>query len=125
MIGIIVNCCEQYFSSRLQFLDNEVAAVYHKFNCSELLLTDYRKRASDRFSTSGCRRGRSIYCLFVHEDENTAVKVNKYHSALNSWNEVAEIPLGNRKRFRLIFLKNKVYILGGLINSTYTKSVST
>lgn len=100
--------------------------MYQKFNCSGLLFAESRRRASGRFPTIGSRRGRSIYCLFKqqNEAEYSAIKVEKYHSALNSWNEVVEISLGDRKNFGWIFFGNKVYILGGVINSIYVKSVS-
>lgn len=122
MAEVVFHCRKQYSSSRLQFLDDKAVAVYQKLNCFELLLAEYQRRASGQFSPIGSRRGRSIYCFVHHQEEEgcSVVKVEKYHSALNSWSKVAEIPLGFREHFRLILLENKLYVLGGVDDGSGT-----
>lgn len=75
------------------------------------------------------RRCSSIFCLFAgYKDgaaDHSALKIEKYNAVLNRLEVAAEITLGARIYFRVIMQKNRIYILGGLVNGVTVKSVST
>lgn len=70
-------------------------------------------------------------CLFAQEKgfegaEYSAVKIEKYKSELNRFEESVEIKLDDRKHFEIILNENKIYVVGGCNGSAnvYLKSVS-
>lgn len=56
--------------------------------------------------------------------EQSAVKLQRYNSALNAFEDAGDIGLGIRTNSGIIFLERKVYILGGLMNGVVLRSVS-
>lgn len=92
-------------------------------------MTEYSRRASSQCSIVSVRRCRSFFCLFIQNKgidgaESSAIKIEKYNSVLNSFEEAAEISLRDRMHYGVILQKKQVYILGGAINNVWQKSVS-
>lgn len=72
----------------------------------------------------------STFCAFLqfnveHDLKYSAVKLEKYNSSLNCFEETSEIHLGPRIYFGVALQKNKIFVMGGLNNSVYLKSVSS
>lgn len=114
----------------MQFLKERVATVCDRFQCFKLVLAEYRRRASSQCMSVGAHRSRPIFGLMVQSKRNgeagsTKIKFEKYNSVLNSFERMPEISLGDRRQPGVVLQKNKVYILGGVINGVRQKSVST
>lgn len=118
-------------SLHLQFLnDNSLEATYKEFDCYSHFIAECKRRASGQCPNIGTRRCRAIFCLFTQNKqpdgaENSTVKLEKYNSVLNSFEEAAEITLGDRVFFEVILHKNKIYVLGGFANGVILNSVRT
>lgn len=97
-------------------------SIYKKFDCFDVLNAEYEKRITCQIS---------ICCLFNQnigeagaQLSASAVKIERYISALNECVGFVEIELGRPKFFRATLYENKVYIYGGEIDDVAQKSVS-
>lgn len=91
--------------------------VYETFNCSELIFDEYERRASQKCLNMGAQRCRSIFSLFTQYNgyegaEYSAVKVEKYNTALQRFEANAEISFDDGMSIEKVLSGNKVYILG-------------
>lgn len=96
---------------------------YTRFACCDLFIDEYKRRASGQRSNIGLRRCRSTFLL--DNAEHSTIKIEKYNSVLNCFEETGEIPLNVRRLFGVILQKNAIYVLGGRANGVSLKSVST
>lgn len=111
------------------FNNTALQSLYTRFACSDLFIEECKRRASGQCSNIGLRRSHSIFCLFAQYKEfegaeQSAIKIEKFNSVLNSFEETGEITLGDRIFFGMVLQKNKIYVLGGRANGVKLKSVS-
>lgn len=112
----------------MQVLSETFEEVYKKFGCSELLMAEYKRRASCQYLNVGVRRLRSILCFFAEyrgKDgaERSAINIEKYDSTLKCYDEAIRIALGESVYFGLIFHEKKLYILGGFVSDSVTQNI--
>lgn len=108
------------YSILFQFLDDTLEMAYEEFNCSNVVIAEYKRRSSNQCSDNGVyrSRARSIFHLFLQfTGGESTIKIEKYNSELNCYEEAGEITLGDRKHFSVILQQNKIYVLGGRSSS--------
>lgn len=109
--------------------DDLFVAAFKKFDCFELLFAEHKKRILCGSLNVGIRRRRSIFSICTQQKdvdgaEFSAVKIERFNSALHEFEGIREITLGNCRYFGVILHENKLYILGGTVNGVIQKSVS-
>lgn len=89
------------------------------------------RRAKRKCEIIGERRFGSVFSLYLQDKglnpkavKYSAVKIEKFSTALDHLERVSEIRLGDRTLFRAILHDNKIYVLGGMLNNHYVQSVS-
>lgn len=58
----------------------------------------------------------------IDDAEYSSIKIKKYNTVSNSYEEAAEITFGNRRDSNAILQENKLFVLGGRYYDTDTNS---
>lgn len=109
-----------------QLLNDTFVDFYKKLECSSLVLREYERRALNPCLNIDGRRCRSIFCSFskFRGADIPSIKIEKFNNALNSYEDAAEITFRKREFFEAIFLKKRLFVLGGSDSGGYSKCVS-
>lgn len=111
-----------------QFLIDTIEPVYERFDRHMLLFAEYKRRALSHRSHMGARSCGPVFCLFLqYKGENnadqSAIKIERFNVTLNTLEECGVISLGTRTLFGAVLQREKIFVLGGMVNGQYLKSV--
>lgn len=112
----------------LQILSGTLELAFRKCFCPDLVSAECVRGTRCAGSNIVDRRSKSLFCLakqFKGENglHQSIIKIDKVNTELNSFDDAGRIILGVRKYFNVILHKNKIFVLGGLVDSEYLKSV--
>lgn len=93
-------------------MNEQLEAVYKRFNCFESILGERKSRETLTIEGSMNDRARSIFSVCRHS-EDQKIYVEKYNSASNSFEDVGTLNVGSRKSYGVQLHGNHVYVIGG------------
>lgn len=101
-----------------------------KFECSDLVMNEYRRRAESDYNSTDLYRYApdAAGTIFALSCEAGIINVEKYNPIPNRWELYRNITVADlvRKRvsFGLIYGKNIIVLIGGKENVTYLRKVN-
>lgn len=100
----------------MQVLGDTLEDIFKKFKCYDLVIAEYKRRATSLRRKIVVPRSDSIFCVtycFNDVDSLTEIKVVKYCSTSNCFVKSANIRVGWRGAFNAVIHENKAFVLGG------------
>lgn len=98
-------------------------------NSSELLLNEYRQRLRNNRNEKALSRypasWKDCYLVSCDLSGGKIVNIDKYNALLDRWEQFRQIRLSaERKHFEVVTVRNKSYIIGGMVSGNFVRSVS-
>lgn len=106
-------------------MSDKVDATFSRFDCSELIHTEYKRRVISQRNNIGDRRLRSFFCLSIPiEGKDSGIQIEKCYILTSKLGKKVNITLNGRIHFGVVVHKNIIFVMGGKTNGIIEKSVS-
>lgn len=105
-------------------MSDTIDATFSRFDCVELIHTEYKRRVISQRNNISDRRLRSFFCLSIPIEIYSKIEIEKYYILTNKVGKKINITLNGRIHCGVIVHKNTIFVMGGKLNGIVEKSVS-